>query len=174
MRTETSQAIRLADYRPFPFDIETTDLVFDLQPEATRVRATLKIRRTGAAGEPLALNGERLKLISVAVDGQTLSANQYALDAEGLTLHDVPDAFVLTTEVEINPAANKALMGLYMSGGRFCTQCEAEGFRKITYYPDRPDVLARYTVRLEADKQAFPWLLSNGNRTDHGDLEGGR
>lgn len=118
MRTETPQAVRLSDYRPFPFAIETTDLVFDLHPEATRVRATLKIRRTGDAGEPLVLNGERLKLISAAIDGQTLSASEYGLDEEGLTLHVVPDAFVLTTEVEINPAANKALMGLYMSGGR--------------------------------------------------------
>ncbi|WP_421738697.1 aminopeptidase N [Caulobacter sp.] len=173
MRTETPQAVRLSDYRPFPFAIETTDLVFDLHPEATRVRATLRIRRTGDAGEPLVLNGERLKLISAAIDGQTLSANEYGLDEEGLTLHAVPDAFVLTTEVEINPAANKALMGLYMSGGRFCTQCEAEGFRTITFFPDRPDVLSRYTARIEADR-GFPHLLSNGNLVASGALEGNR
>ena len=173
MRTDTPQAVRLQDYRPFPFAIETTELVFDLQPSATRVRATLTIKRSGAAGEPLVLNGERLKLISAAVDGQTLSANEYAQDAEFLTIHVVPDAFVLTTEVEIDPAANKALMGLYMSGGRFCTQCEAEGFRTITYFPDRPDVLSRYTARIEADT-AFHHLLSNGNLVDSGQLEGGR
>ena len=169
MRTDTPQAVRLADYRPFPFDIETTHLVFDLHPSETRVKAELKIRRIGDADEPLVLNGERLKLLSVAVDGQVLSASQYVLDAEHLTIPDVPDQFVLTTEVEINPSANKALMGLYMSGGRFCTQCEAEGFRTITYFPDRPDVLSRYTVRVEADRK-FPHLLSNGNPTSSGSV----
>jgi len=173
MRTETPQAIRLADYRPFPFDIEETELVFKLDPSATRVLATLKIRRTGKASEPLVLNGERLKLVSAAIDGRALSASDYRLDAEFLTLADVPDAFVLTTEVKIDPAANKALMGLYMSGGRFCTQCEAEGFRTITYFPDRPDVLSRYTVRIEAD-EAFSYLLSNGNLWEGGELDDGR
>ncbi len=169
MRTDTSQPIRLADYRPFPFAIETTRLVFDLHPSATRVRAELAVRRTGAKGEPLVLNGERLKLISVAIDGRALSANQYAVDAEHLTIHEVPDQFVLTTEVEIDPLANKALMGLYISGARFCTQCEAEGFRTITYFPDRPDVLSRYSVRIEAGAK-FPHLLSNGNLVDQGSL----
>jgi aminopeptidase N len=137
---------------------------------ATRVKATLAIKRSGEAGEPLFLNGEHLKLISAAIDGQALSANQYSLDGEGLTIHQVPDAFVLTTEVEIDPSANKALMGLYMSGGRFCTQCEAEGFRTITFFPDRPDVLSRFTVRIEADA-AFPYLLSNGNLWEGGELD---
>jgi len=173
MRTDTPQAVRLADYRPFPFAIETTRLVFDLHPSATKVKAELSIRRTGAPGEALVLNGERLKLLSVAIDGQALSANQYAVDAERLTLHDVPDQFVLTTEVEIDPSSNKALMGLYMSGGRFCTQCEAEGFRTITYFPDRPDVLSRYSVRIEADRK-FPHLLSNGNLVGGGALDGDR
>jgi len=131
------------------------------------------VRRVGAAGEPLTLNGERLRLLSVAIDGQALGANQYALDAEHLTIHDAPDAFVLTTEVEIDPLANKALTGLYMSGGRFCTQCEAEGFRTITFFPDRPDVLSRYSVRVEADS-ALPHLLSNGNLVSEGSLEGSR
>ena len=173
MRTDTPQPIRLADYRPFPFAIETTRLVFDLHPSATRVRAELTVRRTGAPGEPLTLNGERLKLLSVAIDGQALSANQYGVDAEHLTIHEVPDQFVLSTEVEIDPLANKALTGLYMSGGRFCTQCEAEGFRTITYFPDRPDVLSRYSVRIEADG-GLPHLLSNGNLADQGSLDGTR
>jgi len=173
MRTETPQPVRLVDYRPFPFAIETTQLVFDLQPNATRVTATLTIRRTGAAGEGLVLNGERLKLVSARLDGKALSAGDYSLDTEYLTIPNVPDTFVLETEVEIDPAANKALMGLYMSGGRFCTQCEAEGFRTITYFPDRPDVLSRYTVRIEADA-AFRHLLSNGNLLESGALEGGR
>jgi aminopeptidase N len=169
MRTDTPQAVRLADYRPFPFAIETTRLVFDLQPSATRVKAELAVRRTGDKSEPLVLNGERLKLLSAAIDGQVLGANQYALDAEHLTIHEVPDQFVLTTEVEIDPSANKALMGLYISGNRYCTQCEAEGFRTITYFPDRPDVLSRYSVRIEADRR-FPHLLSNGNLVDQGSL----
>jgi len=173
MRTETPQPIRLADYRPFPFAIEATRLVFDLHPSATRVRAELDVRRTGASGEPLVLNGERLKLLAVAIDGQPLSANQYATDAEHLTIHETPDRFVLTTEVEIDPQANKALTGLYMSGGRFCTQCEAEGFRTITYFPDRPDVLSRYSVRIEADG-GLPHLLSNGNLAGQGPLDGSR
>jgi aminopeptidase N len=173
MRTDTPQAVRLADYRPFPFAIETTRLIFELHPSQTRVKAELAVRRTGAKDEPLVLNGERLKLESVAVDGQALSANQYVLDAEHLTIPDLPDQFVLTTEVEINPSANKALMGLYMSGGRFCTQCEAEGFRTITYFPDRPDVLSRYSVRIEADRK-FTHLLSNGNLIDSGALADNR
>ena len=173
MRTDTPQAVRLADYRPFPFAIETTRLVFELHPAETRVKAELAVRRTGAGGEPLVLDGERLKLLSVAVDGDAVSPARYTLDAERLTLHDVPDEFVLTTEVEIDPSANKALMGLYMSGGRFCTQCEAEGFRTITYFPDRPDVLSRYSVRIEADRK-FTHLLSNGNLVDSGPLESGR
>jgi len=173
MRTDTPQPIRLTDYSPFPFAIETTRLVFDLHPSATRVRAELAVRRIGAAGEALTLNGERLKLLSVAIDGQALSANQYVADAEHLTVHEVPDQFVLTTEVEIDPLANKALTGLYMSGGRFCTQCEAEGFRTITYFPDRPDVLSRFSVRIEADG-GLPHLLSNGNLVDRGALEGSR
>ncbi|HWU80261.1 MAG TPA: aminopeptidase N, partial [Caulobacter sp.] len=123
--------------------------------------------------EPLVLNGERLKLLSVAIDGQALGANQYAVDPEHLTIHETPDQFVLTTEVEIDPSSNKALMGLYMSGGRFCTQCEAEGFRTITYFPDRPDVLSRYSVRIEADRK-FPHLLSNGNLVGSGAIEGDR
>jgi aminopeptidase N len=173
MRTDTPQAVRLADYRPFPFAIETTRLVFDLHPSQTRVKAELAVRRTGAKGEALVLNGERVKLLSIAIDGQALSANQYAIDPEHLTIHEVPDQFVLTTEVEIDPSANKALMGLYMSGGRFCTQCEAEGFRTITYFPDRPDVLSRYSVRIEADGK-FTHLLSNGNLVDSGALADNR
>jgi aminopeptidase N len=173
MRTDTPQPVRLSDYRPFPFQVETTALEFQLEPAATRVTATLAIRRTGATAEPLFLHGERLKLISAAIDGEALSANQFSLDGEGLTIHQVPDVFVLTTQVEIDPSANKALMGLYMSGGRFCTQCEAEGFRTITFFPDRPDVLSRYTVRIEAEER-FAHLLSNGNLVESGPLDDGR
>ncbi|MFM8938585.1 MAG: M1 family aminopeptidase, partial [Phenylobacterium sp.] len=111
--------------------------------------------------------------LSVAIDGRALAAGDYTADDRSLTLPGVPDAFVLETEVEINPAANKALEGLYMSGGRFCTQCEAEGFRTITWYPDRPDVLARFTVRMTAD-DAWPRLLSNGNLVETGRGPDGR
>jgi aminopeptidase N len=174
MRTETPQPIRLSDYRPPAFLIDEVSLDFQLAPNATRVRATLTIRRNGDHAEPLVLDGVRLKPISVAVDGQILAADAYGVGDERLTVDKVPDAFTLETEVEIDPEGNKALEGLYMSAGRFCTQCEAEGFRKITWFADRPDVLARYTVRIEADKAAFPRLLSNGNLVETGDLADGR
>ena len=173
MRTETPQPIRLADYRPPAFLVETIELDFDLKPSATRVRARLALRRNGEHADPLVLNGERLKPVSVAVDGRTLGEDERTIDAEFLTVPNVPDGFVLETEVEIDPAANTSLDGLYMSGGRFCTQCEAEGFRKITWFPDRPDVLARYTVRMTADK-GFQRLLSNGNLMESGETADGR
>ena len=173
MRTETPQPIRLADYRPPAFLVDTIELDFDLKPSATRVKARLALRRNGDHAEPLVLNGERLKPISVAIDGRPLGEDERAIDAEFLTIPGAPDAFVLETEVEIDPAANKALDGLYMSAGRFCTQCEAEGFRKITWFPDRPDVLARYTVRMTADK-SFQRLLSNGNLMESGETADGR
>jgi aminopeptidase N len=173
MRTDTPRPVQLTDYRPPVFLIDEVRLDFALEPSATRVKARLQVRRQGPAGEPLVLDGGRLKLVSIALDGEPLSADRYEAAPDRLTVRDVPDAFVLETEVEIDPAGNKALEGLYMSGGRFCTQCEAEGFRTITYYPDRPDVLSRFTVRIEAD-QAFRHLLSNGNLIERGELEGGR
>jgi aminopeptidase N len=169
MRTDVPSPVRLVDYRPFPFQIESTELDFDLAPTATRVRARLTIRRTGQPTEPLVLDGEKLRLIALKLDGKPLDPSSYELDAERLTLTSVPDAFVLETEVEIDPASNTSLMGLYVSGGRFCTQCEAEGFRTITFFPDRPDVLSRFKVRIEA-AQAFGHLLSNGNRLETGKL----
>ncbi len=173
MRTDTPQPIRLSDYRPPIFLIDEVRLDFSLEPNATRVKAVLSIRREGAAGEPLVLDGARLKLISVSINGSSRSANEYMLDDESLTIPDVPDVFTLETEVEIDPENNKALEGLYMSGGRFCTQCEAEGFRKITYYLDRPDVLSRFTVRIEAPTK-FERLLSNGNLIEAGPAGAGR
>ena len=174
MRTDQPTPIRLADYQAFAFAIDSTVLDFQLEPGATKVRAVLQVRRTGAADAPLRLDGVRLKLIAVAIDGVVLPREAYDLTDEALTLKDVPDQFELTTEVVIDPAANVALEGLYMSGGRFCSQCEAEGFRKITYFPDRPDVLSRYTVRMEADATAFPRLLSNGNLVEQGTGADGR
>ncbi|MDD3838487.1 MAG: aminopeptidase N, partial [Phenylobacterium sp.] len=173
MRTETPQPIRLADYRPPAYLIDEIRLAFDLSPNATRVKASLDVRRNGDHAEPLILNGERLKPISVALNGKVLGDGERTIDAEFLTIPNVPDVFTLETEVEIDPQANTHLEGLYMSGGRFCTQCEAEGFRKITWFPDRPDVLSRFTVRIEADK-AFQRLLSNGNLIEAGELPNGR
>ena len=173
MRTDTPQAIRLADYRPPAFLIDAVHLTFDLRPATTRVKAKMQVRRNGAHTDPLQFNGERLKAISVAIDGRVLAEGERTVDGEFLTIPGTPDAFTLETEVEIDPQANKALDGLYMSAGRFCTQCEAEGFRKITFWPDRPDVLSRFTVRIEGDK-AFHRLLSNGNLMEQGDLPDGR
>jgi len=173
MRTDTPQPIRLADYTPPDFLIDEVHLDFDLQPKATRVKARLSIRRNGDHDRPLRLNGERLTPVSVALDGRPLAEGEREIDAEWLTVPGVPAAFSLETEVEIDPDGNKALEGLYMSAGRFCTQCEAEGFRKITWFADRPDVLSRFTVRVEGDK-AFQHLLSNGNLIEAGELPNGR
>ncbi|NBB17149.1 aminopeptidase N [Caulobacter sp. SLTY] len=164
MRTETPQPVRLADYRPPSHLIDTVHLDFDLQPSATRVKATLTVRRNGDS-DRLVLDGEGLKTLSVTVDGKPFA---YDEAPETLTLTGLPEAFTLETEVEIDPAGNTALMGLYMSGGRYCTQCEAEGFRRITWFLDRPDVLSRYTVRMEADA-GFHHLLANGNLTGSGE-----
>ena len=174
MRTDIPQPIRLAEYRPPAYLIDAVHLDFNLEPRATRVKATLAVRRNGDHAEPLRLNGVRLKPISVAVDGVALPAGAYTITDEDSTIPGVPAALSLDTEVEIDPEGNVALEGLYMSGGRFCTQCEAEGFRKITWYPDRPDVLSRFTVRLEADKAAYPRLLSNGNLVESGEAGAGR
>ena len=173
MRIDTPQPIHLSDYRAPDHLVDEVNLEFDLAPNATRVKARLAVTRNGAHERPLRFNGERLKPISVAIDGRVIEPAEYEVDDEFLTIASPPASFTLETEVEIDPEANKALEGLYLSAGRFCTQCEAEGFRKITWFPDRPDVLARFTVRVEADTQ-FPRLLSNGNLIEAGELPGGR
>ncbi|MEZ5953089.1 MAG: aminopeptidase N [Hyphomonas sp.] len=174
MRTEAPVAVHLSDYAPFPFQIDQVNLEFDLDPDATRVKATLAIRRSGAADAGLTLDGQGLKLMKIAIDGAPLDPSAYTVEEERLVIPSVPDAFTLTTEVEIAPAKNTALSGLYMSGGRFCTQCEAVGFRRITYYPDRPDVMSAFHVRMSADKKKYPILLSNGTPGESGDEKGGR
>ncbi|MGH7046431.1 MAG: aminopeptidase N [Stellaceae bacterium] len=171
------QPIRLADYRPPEFLIDTVDLVFELGDSDTRVKSRLGVRRNpaGSGGNALELDGDALELVSVALDGERLGANRYRATAEGgLVIDAVPDAFSLEIETRIDPQANSALSGLYMSGGNFCTQCEPEGFRRITYFIDRPDVMARYRVTIVADKTRFPVLLSNGNPMASGETEGGR
>jgi aminopeptidase N len=158
---------RLADYTKPDFLVEAVALEFDLDPAATKVRARLTVHRQ--APGPLVLDGRKMKLLSVALDGEALGPNRYTVDDQSLTIADVPDNFTLTTEVEIAPEENTELSGLYMSGAGFFTQCEPEGFRKITYFPDRPDVMARYQVTLRADKSTFPVLLSNGNQVARGE-----
>ena len=174
MRTDVPQPIRLADYRPPAYLIDEVELDFSLEPSATRVKARMKVHRHGQHADPLVLDGVRLKLERVVIDGQALGGNHYEVTDEALTIPDVPEAFTLETEVVIDPQSNTYLEGLYMSAGRFCTQCEPEGFRTVTYWPDRPDVLSRFTVRMSGDKTAYPRLLANGNLMASGDLEGGR
>ena len=173
MRTEEPRAIRLSEYRAPHYRITDIAIDFVLDPDATRVTARSSVTRSGDS-VPLVLNGEHVKLISVAIDGKALSAGSYAVDEETLTLPNVPQTFLLEVVTEIAPAKNTALEGLYLSKGVFCTQCEAEGFRRITYYLDRPDVLAVYTTRIEAAKDRYPVLLSNGNLIESGDLPGGK
>ena len=172
------QPVRLAEYRPPPFLIDTVDLVFELEDRDTRVKSRLRIRRNPSSLDPTAplhLDGEEFALVSLALNGELLGANRYQLPAEGgLTVADVPDAFTLDVETRISPESNTALSGLYMSGGNFCTQCEPEGFRRITYFADRPDVMARYTTTIIADKARFPVLLSNGNPVERSDAGDGR
>ncbi len=153
--------ILLRDYRPPVFAIETVDLDLRLDERRTIVRARLALRRRTPG--PLQLDGESLELLSLKLDGARLPPDRYRLDPHGLTIEDLPDTCVLESEVAIDPGANTTLAGLYVSGGNFYTQCEAEGFRRITFFPDRPDVLSRYTVRLTADPRRCPVLLSNGN-----------
>ncbi|MCC7274759.1 MAG: aminopeptidase N, partial [Alphaproteobacteria bacterium] len=149
-------------------------LEFDLDPGRTRVAARLEVRRTGPAGSPLVLDGEGLELLAIRLDGRALAPAEYALDEARLTLRDTPAAFVLETEAAINPAANTALEGLYVSQGVFCTQCEAEGFRRITWFLDRPDALAVFRTTIRAERARFPILLSNGNLAATRDLGDGR
>jgi aminopeptidase N len=174
MRTEEPRAIHLKDYRAPDYRIAEIALDFVLEPRATRVTATSKVTLQGAEGAPLVLDGEQMTLVSVAINGHRLDDSAYATTAETLTIHRPPASFTLQIVTEISPEANTSLSGLYTSKGMFCTQCEAEGFRRITYFLDRPDNLAVYTTRVEGDKAAYPVLLSNGNPIARGDLPGGR
>ncbi|AKH21822.1 aminopeptidase N [Sedimenticola thiotaurini] len=177
MLRDTPSTVYLKDYLPPEFLIDQVMLWFDLDETETRVRSRLELRRNPAAqsrSPDLRLHGEQLELISLSLDGQPVAPAGYLQDDEGLTVRQVPDQFVLESEVRILPQQNTALEGLYKSGGLFCTQCEAEGFRKITWYLDRPDVMSRFTTTICADKQRYPVLLSNGNPSDTVELEDGR
>ena len=176
MKDAEPKAIRLAEYQPPNHLITDTHLEFDLGDGVTQVTSRLQIRRSGDASS-LRLDGQELELVSVAVDGRLITSNEYQVDDDSLTLFDLPEACELTVVTRIRPEQNVALEGLYKSGGRsggmYCTQCEAEGFRKITYYLDRPDVLARFTTTIVADPR-YPVLLSNGNPIDERTLADGR
>ena len=177
MRTTTGQPIRLADYRPPDYLIDDVRLDITLDRRATRVVSTLKLRPNpaGRANGALDLDGDELRLLSVSLDGAPLEAGAFEATPDKLTLPNPPRRpFTLRIETELDPSANTKLMGLYRSGSAYCTQCEAEGFRRISYFLDRPDVLSTYVTRLEADKKEAPVLLANGDLEEAGDAEGGR
>ena len=174
MRTEDPRPIRLKDYTPPAFKIDEVRLEIELDPADTRVRSQLKMRRNAGTG-PLVLDGEKLKLHEVSIDGVKLGPNAYQVDGEHLTILDVPEGpFTLETLTGCAPEENTALTGLYLSGGIYCTQCEAEGFRRIAYSLDRPDAMSVFTTRIVADAKAAPVLLSNGNPVAEGKLADGR
>jgi aminopeptidase N len=172
MRSPASPTIFRQDYREPSFWVDQVELGFDLDAERTVVAARLHLRRRTPG--PLVLNGEGQELLFLQLDGQRLKPSQYRSEGNQILVDDLPDRCVLDAASSHSPAANTTLSGLYVSGGNFFTQCEAEGFRRIAFFPDRPDVMARYTVMLRADKQRYPVLLSNGNLVAQGDLGDGR
>src|SRR5580704_15940286 len=174
MRTEEHRPILLKDYRPPDWLIETVDLDVSLHPSATRVRSKLKVKPNAAGSPaPLVLDGEDLKLTSLAIDGKQLPPENFVATPDRLTIAQPPNRpFELEIETIVDPIGNTQLMGLYRAGATYCTQCEAEGFRRITYFLDRPDVMAVYTTRIEADKKEAAVLLSNGNLVAKGDVPG--
>jgi len=177
MPAQKPQTKYLKDYRTPDYRVDTVDLTFDLFEDYCLVDASLSCIQNEAAEKgnpPLVLMGRDLDLEFVKLDGTLLTSDQYQVDDEHLTIPGVPEQFTLETRTRIKPQHNTSLEGLYKSSGMFCTQCEAEGFRKITYFPDRPDVMSRYSTRIIADRERYPVLLSNGNAVDKGDLDSGR
>ncbi|MGB9089122.1 MAG: aminopeptidase N [Pseudomonas farsensis] len=177
MRTEQPQVIYLKDYQAPEYLIDETHLTFELFEDHSLVHAQLVMRRNperGAGLPPLVLDGQQLHLLRAALDDQELAAGDYQLDDSTLTVQPTAERFTLDTSVKIHPESNTALEGLYKSGKMFCTQCEAEGFRKITYYLDRPDVMSRFTTTVIAEQHRYPVLLSNGNPVGSGPVEDGR
>ena len=164
----------LADYREANFSIATVELTFALDEYKTRVTNRMKLSRVADDNQPLVLDGEHLTLVSVLIDDQALNAEQYQVSDSSLTIAIDRKEFTLEIITEINPVENTALEGLFKSGDAYCTQCEAEGFRRISYYLDRPDVMAIFTTKIIADKVQFPYLLSNGNKIAEGDLADGQ
>ncbi len=177
MKESAPKAIHLSDYQPPSHRVEQVSLTFDLREQGTRVLSRIRARRNpdfpGDARDWV-IQGEGLETAWLAIDGRRLGEAEYQIEGGSLRLKGLPDHFEFSAEVVIAPESNTALEGLYRSGGMFCTQCEAEGFRKITWYPDRPDVMAPFDVRIEADRERYPVLLSNGNPGDSGELPEGR
>ncbi|AUT47188.1 aminopeptidase N [Achromobacter sp. AONIH1] len=175
MRTDTPVTVYRKDYQPYPYDIPEVSLGFDLVPESTEVRCVMQVRRKpgASADAALVLDGEELELVSVGVDGSPLPADRYHLAGHSLALYGLPETATVEIVSRCKPAANSTLMGLYVSGGNFFTQCEAEGFRRITWFADRPDVMSRYRVTLRATAD-YPVLLSNGNLLASRQLADGR
>lgn len=177
MKDAQPQTIYLKDYQVPDFLIDKTELHFSLDPKVTVVKSRLNVRRNPASStnsDQLLLDGKEMTLRSVSVDGRVLEPSEFTVTAESLAVNVTGESFTLETEVEIDPVANTSLEGLYKSRTMYCTQCEAEGFRKITYYLDRPDVLSEFTTTVVGDKSDFPVLLSNGNKVDSGELENGK
>ncbi len=173
MRTDTPRPIRLQDYRPPDWLVERVELDVSLHPTATRVRATLTLMPNAGTPAPVVLDGDGLNLVALTLDGSPLPPERYVATPDSLTIAQPPYApFRLEIETLLDPSANTQLMGLYRSGSTYCTQCEAEGFRRITYFLDRPDVMAVYTARIEAEKADAPVLLANGNLVEAGDVPG--
>ena len=171
---ESLTEIRLADYRAYPYRLDSTTLVFEIGDGATEVASTLNLTRSDPQTSDLRLDGVDLELLHIDIDGRELSGNEFAVDDEGLTVFGVPETFALSMRTRIVPENNTALEGLYKSSAMYCTQCEAEGFRKITYYPDRPDVQTKFTTTVVADGDRYPVLLSNGNLIAEEELDDGR
>jgi len=176
MPTTIPQTIHRKDYSASDYQVETVDIGFDLDPDETRVATRMTLTRApGSQLGEIHLHGNELKLAQLRLNGVTLGKGDYKLDSTGdLRIFNAPEKVTLEIETVIHPVKNTSLMGLYVSGGNFFTQCEAEGFRKITFFPDRPDVMAKFTVMLRADKKKYPVLLSNGNLIEEGNLGGGR
>ena len=177
MKEASPRTIHLKDYQPYPYRVEQVSLQFELHEQGTRVRSRLRLTRNPASASTagdLFLDGEGLQHQWLEIDGRRLADDEFTISESGLRLHAVPAQFELAAEVQIEPENNTALEGLYRSNTMFCTQCEAEGFRKITWFPDRPDVMAPFHVRVEADREHYPVLLSNGNPGASGELPNGR
>lgn len=176
MKQGQPKTVLLKDYVSPAYAVDALSLVFELGEESTRVTSVANYRRNPdvPADTPLALYGEQLELLAIRLNGLPLQADDYTLTDEGMNIHHVSALCTLEIVTQIYPQKNTSLEGLYQSSGNFCTQCEAQGFRKITYYPDRPDVMTVFTTQILADKQKYPVLLSNGNLTGSGDLPDGR
>ncbi len=176
MNSPSFKTIHRSDYQPPEFLVDSIDLLFRLDEQCTRVTASTQLRRNPSAqvnNQDLVLYGTNLELVKISLDGEEIDSGRLVVTENELQILEVPDSFGLEIITTLNPQENTRMSGLYLSSSIFCTQCEAEGFRRITYYPDRPDVLARFSTRIEADQRKYPVLLSNGNLEEEGKLENG-